>query len=87
MSSQDHYVATESRSQDIHFDNEEKLRYELAKTVTLTPELYERLFLSPKTEVTGSLRTTLGNPTPVGVLGFAVSVMPLSAAFSACFPP
>lgn len=65
MASRDHFIANENRSQETHFDNEEKLRYELAKTVTLTPELYERLFISPKTAVTGSLRTTFGNPTPV----------------------
>ncbi|KAK1914367.1 hypothetical protein P3342_010355 [Pyrenophora teres f. teres] len=39
-----------------HYNSEDKLHYELAKTVTLTPELYERLFLSPKTEVAGDLR-------------------------------
>jgi hypothetical protein len=83
----DHYNAPPSRisptqTQDTHFDNEEKLRYELAKTVTLTPELYERLFISPKTQVAGSLRNTFGNPTPIGVLGFSVSVLPLACAFS-----
>ena len=65
-----------------HYDSEEKLRYELAKTVTLTPELYERLFLSPKTPVAGDLRSRFGNPTPVGVLGFTVAVTPLACAFS-----
>jgi len=82
MASRDHYIANENRSQDSHFDNEEKLRYELAKTVTLTPELYERLFISPKTAVAGDLRSRFGNPTPIGVLGFSVAVLPLSAAFS-----
>jgi hypothetical protein len=87
MASQDHYqpgrdLASPTRTQDTHFDNEEKLRYELAKTVTLTPELYEKLFISPKTQVAGNLRTTFGNPTPIGVLGFSVSVLPLACAFS-----
>ena len=85
MSARDHYVANESPSRDTHFDNEEKLRYELAKTVTLTPELYEKLFISPKTNVKGDLRSTFGNPTPVGVLGFSVAVIPLAAAFSTFF--
>jgi hypothetical protein len=87
MASQDHYqprgdLASPTRTQDTHFDNEEKLRYELAKTVTLTPELYEKLFISPKTQVAGNLRMTFGNPTPIGVLGFSVSVLPLACAFS-----
>ncbi|KAI8942307.1 hypothetical protein NX059_000386 [Plenodomus lindquistii] len=81
MASQDHFIVNENRSQETHFDNEEKLRYELAKTVTLTPELYERLFLSPKNATSGSLRTTFGNPTPIGVAGFSVAVLPLGAAF------
>jgi hypothetical protein len=74
------------RTHDTAFDSEEKLRFELAKTVTLTPELYERLFISPKTEVKGDLRNTFGNPTPVGVLGFSVSVLPLACAFSMSSP-
>jgi hypothetical protein len=87
MASRDHYIerengASPTRTADTHFDNEEKLRYELAKTVTLTPELYEKLFISPKTQVAGSLRSTFGNPTPIGVLGFSVAVFPLSCAFS-----
>ncbi|KAH7063946.1 hypothetical protein BKA63DRAFT_572820 [Paraphoma chrysanthemicola] len=86
MASRDHYTPqvdnpSPARTYDAQFDSEEKLRYELAKTVTLTPELYERLFITPKTQVSGSLRTTFGNPTPIGVLGFSVSVFPLACAF------
>lgn len=79
MASQDHHTLS---SQQTHFESEEKFRYELAKTVTLTPELYERLFISPKTPVAGDLRSRFGNPTPVGVLGFSVGVIPLAIAFS-----
>jgi len=86
MASRDHYQAGQgispARTADAHIDNEEKLRYELARTVTLTPELYEKLFISPKTPVAGNLRATFGNPTPIGVLGFSVAVFPLACAFS-----
>ena len=78
MASQDHHNIA---SQNAHFDSEEKFRYELAKTVTLTPELYERLFISPKTPVSGDFRTRFGNPTPIGVLGFTIGVIPLACAF------
>ncbi|KAH7076319.1 hypothetical protein FB567DRAFT_504415 [Paraphoma chrysanthemicola] len=86
MASRDHYPPradnpSPTRTYDAQFDSEEKLRYELAKTVTLTPELYEKLFIAPKTQVSGSLRTTFANPTPIGILGFAVSVFSLSCAF------
>lgn len=79
MASQDHHTIG---SHNTHFDSEEKFRYELAKTVTLTPELYERLFISPKTQVSGDFRTRFGNPTPVGVLGFSVGVIPLAVSIS-----
>ena len=79
MASFDHQTIS---SQNTHFDSEEKFRYELARTVTLTPELYERLFISPKTPVAGDLRSRFGNPTPIGVLGFSVGVIPLAISFS-----
>ena len=79
MASQDHHTVA---SNNTHFDSEEKFRYELAKTVTLSPELYERLFISPKTPVAGDLRARFGTPTPIGVLGFSVGVIPLAISFS-----
>lgn len=82
MASQHYSSDRLHESPNAHYDSEEKLRYELAKTVTLTPELYERLFLSPKTQVAGDLRSRFGNPTPVGVLGFTIAVTPLACAFS-----
>jgi len=81
MASQDHHTVA---SNNTHFDSEEKFRYELAKTVTLTPELYEKLFISPKTQVAGDFRQRFGNPTPIGVLGFSVGVIPLACSFSKC---
>ncbi|KAF3054103.1 hypothetical protein E8E11_011671 [Didymella keratinophila] len=78
MASQDHHTVA---SNNTHFDSEEKFRYELAKTVTLTPELYEKLFISPKTQVAGDFRQRFGNPTPIGVLGFSVGVIPLAISF------
>lgn len=33
--------------------------------VSLPPDLFEKLYLSPKTEVKGELRATFGNPTPM----------------------
>jgi hypothetical protein len=37
----------------------------LSKTVTIDAELFEKLYLAPKTAVAGDLRKTFGNPTPV----------------------
>lgn len=54
----------------------------LQNTLTLSPEAFERLYLGPKTAVTGDLRTTFANPTPIALLGFSVGLFPLSIAFS-----
>lgn len=60
----------------------ERTQNGLQQTVTLTPEAFERLYLGPKTAVTGDLRTTFANPTPIALLGFSVGLFPLSIAFS-----
>lgn len=46
---------------------------------TMTDEQFERLFLSPRNQVSGDLRKTLGNPTPIAIMGFSVGLTPLSA--------
>lgn len=33
--------------------------------VSMTPELFEKLYLSPQNTVKGELRKTFGNPTPM----------------------
>ena len=35
--------------------------------ITLSEEQWEKLYLTPKTHVSGQLRTTFGNPTPLYV--------------------
>ena len=36
-----------------------------ANSVTISPELFEKLYLSPQNAVRGDLRKTFGNPTPM----------------------
>jgi hypothetical protein len=36
-----------------------------AATITLTPEMFEKLYFSPQSQVKGDLRKTFANPTPV----------------------
>ncbi|KAH7121569.1 GPR1/FUN34/yaaH family-domain-containing protein [Dactylonectria macrodidyma] len=43
-------------------------RIQTAASISLSPELFEQLYLSPQNQVKGQLRQTLGNPTPVGFL-------------------
>lgn len=65
-----------------HISNEEQLRNVLTNTMSISPELFERLYLGPQNRVSGDLRKTFANPTPLGVLGFAVGLFPLSIELS-----
>jgi uncharacterized protein len=43
-------------------------RIRTAGSVSLSPELFEKLYLSPPNNVKGELRKTFGNPTPLLVI-------------------
>jgi hypothetical protein len=43
-------------------------RLERTESLSISPEVFEKLYLSPKNAVAGDLRKTFGNPTPVFVL-------------------
>jgi uncharacterized protein len=49
-----------------HADSEAALRrVETAGNLSISPELFEKLYMGPKNEVTNNLRTTFGNPSPL----------------------
>lgn len=51
---------------DYHEDVDHALhRARTTGAVSISAELFEKLYLSPKTEVSGKLRGTFGNPTPM----------------------
>lgn len=54
-------------------------RLNTVSTINLTPEMFEKLYLSPQNKVRGELRKTFGNPTPLAIIGFLISLSPLSA--------
>lgn len=41
----------------------EKIR--TAGSISISPELFEKIYLSPQNKVHGDIRRTFGNPTPV----------------------
>lgn len=49
-----------------------------AGSISISPELFEKLYLSPQIAVKGQLRSTFGNPTPLGLAGFLLSLTPLT---------
>jgi hypothetical protein len=51
---------------DTNIDNETALkRIRTAGSISISPELFEKIYLSPQNVVKGDLRKTFGNPTPV----------------------
>jgi len=51
---------------DTNMDHESALkRIRTAGSISISPELFEKIYLSPQNVVKGDLRKTFGNPTPV----------------------
>ncbi|KAF8862883.1 hypothetical protein BDZ45DRAFT_702727 [Acephala macrosclerotiorum] len=59
-------------------DSGKGARLQHAESLSIHPELFEKLYLSPQNRVHGDLRATLGNPTPLALVGFLVALSPLS---------
>jgi len=66
-----------------HLDGDTDPDYALRKiqtsgSISISPELFEKIYLSPQNKVAGDLRKTFGNPTPLALAGFLLSLTPLS---------
>ncbi|KPI35973.1 Protein alcS [Cyphellophora attinorum] len=46
--------------------------------LTITPEMFEKLYLTPKTPRVGDLSKRFANPTPLGFIGFVISTLSFS---------
>ncbi|MCJ1335619.1 hypothetical protein MMC09_000891 [Bachmanniomyces sp. S44760] len=49
-----------------------------AGALSISPELFEKIYLSPQNKVAGELRKTFGNPTPIAIVGYLIALTPLS---------
>jgi succinate-acetate transporter protein len=67
---------------DLHHDHHDEdtalRRLRTAGSISITPELFEKIYLSPKNQVSNNIRSTVGNPTPLALVGFLLSLTPLS---------
>lgn len=67
---------------DLHHDHHDPdtalKRLRTAGSLSITPELFEKIYLSPKNQVSNNIRSTFGNPTPLALVGFLLSLTPLS---------
>ena len=61
-----------------HPSDEDLNKIRTANSVTMSPELFEKIYLSPQNNVKGDLRQKFANPTPLALLGFLLSLSPLS---------
>ncbi|KAJ5475733.1 hypothetical protein N7475_001462 [Penicillium sp. IBT 31633x] len=52
-------------------------------TITLSPEQFERLYLTPMTRRQPELAKQMGNPTPLALGGFVITTTPLSCCLMA----
>ncbi|KAK5167178.1 uncharacterized protein LTR77_007908 [Saxophila tyrrhenica] len=64
---------------DSNHDADDALRrIRTTGSLSISPELFEKIYLSPQNKVAGELRKTVGNPTPFALVGFLLSLTPLS---------
>ncbi|KAI9706949.1 MAG: hypothetical protein M1820_004535 [Bogoriella megaspora] len=64
---------------DNNMDSDNALRrIKTAGSISISPELFEKIYLTPQNAVKGELRKTFGNPTPLALIGFLLSLTPLS---------
>ncbi|CDM31639.1 hypothetical protein DTO013E5_2089 [Penicillium roqueforti] len=64
-----------------HAENGDSSAFERTRSrgsIMLSPELFEKLYLNPKPQVAGNLRSIIGNPTPIAITGFVMALTPLS---------
>ncbi|KAH8805265.1 GPR1/FUN34/yaaH family-domain-containing protein [Xylogone sp. PMI_703] len=60
-------------------DMEAQLRQiKSAGAMTISPELFEKLYLTPKVDQVGDFRKRFSNPTPLGLMGFVISATTFS---------
>ncbi|KAL7904910.1 transcriptional activator of ethanol catabolism AlcS [Trichoderma velutinum] len=51
-----------------------------SQSVTMSTELFEKLYLNPSNKVPGDFRRRFANPTPLALIGFLIASGPLGAA-------
>ncbi|OCL03202.1 GPR1/FUN34/YaaH-class plasma membrane protein [Glonium stellatum] len=61
-----------------HDSDDALKRIQTAGSISISPELFEKLYLTPQNRVHGDLRKTFGNPTPLALIGFLLCLSPLS---------
>lgn len=76
----DHYATSaEDIEKQVHHGGDGHDLQRMQSNVTLSQEMFERLYLNPnRSPEGGMLRKTLCNPTPLAIVGFLLALTPLS---------
>ena len=61
----DHSESAEGPTKPGLPDSHRLQQLKTANSFTISPELFEKMYLTPQTQVKGDLRKTFGNPTPL----------------------
>ncbi|KAI2613420.1 GPR1/FUN34/yaaH family-domain-containing protein [Hypoxylon sp. NC1633] len=62
----------------MNHSDEEKGLHRSETSVTMPPELFEKLYLTPKVPHVGDYNKRFANPTPLGIVGFVISTYTFS---------
>jgi len=64
-----HGAVNGNRGYDLHHDYHDEdtalRRLRTAGSLSISPELFEKIYLSPKNQVSNNIRSTFANPTPL----------------------
>ncbi|KAI1133350.1 GPR1/FUN34/YaaH-class plasma membrane protein [Nemania abortiva] len=72
---------TDTKHEHLHENTSPDLAMNKIKTagsISISPALFEKLYLSPQNNVKGDLRRTFANPTPIALAGHVISIGPLA---------
>ncbi|KAH9845286.1 transcriptional activator of ethanol catabolism AlcS [Teratosphaeria destructans] len=53
-------------------------RYKVDEAIPIPRHIFEKVYLNPPVDVKGDFRNILANPTPLGLVGFLTTALPLS---------
>ncbi|KIV83634.1 hypothetical protein PV11_05640 [Exophiala sideris] len=74
----EHHFGQDDRHVGLKAQTENLEHIRSVSSINMSPELFEKLYLSPQNAVRGDLRRTFANPTPVALVGFCLGLTPLS---------
>jgi len=70
---------SDTENSDDHIESSNLEHIKSAGAFSISPELFEKLYLNPKTNTGAHNRKQFANPTPLGLMGYVISVCTFSS--------